>query len=314
MKAQDGIQVESLSKTYRGEVKALVEVSFEVAPGEAFGLLGPNGAGKTTTIGILTSTVRPTAGTAKVGGYDVVRHGLDARRVSGIVFQDSVLDAPLSGRANLMLHARLWGVPKERAKRRAAELAELMGLGEVLDRPVRTYSGGQRRRLEIARAVLGDPKVLFMDEPTVGLDPTIRHELWALIRALRADRGTTLLLTTHYLDEAERLCDRLAIMHRGTIVAMDSPQSLLSTLGDEVLEVEANGAASVVHDVLRDGGIPTDSVLQIGSLLTIPFRNGFGDRAARALRESNADVSSVALRRPTLDDVYLRLTGAKLGS
>src|SRR5207244_377223 len=167
---QKGVRVQGLSKTYRGGVQALEDVSFTVGSGEAFGLLGPNGAGKTTTIGVLTTTVRASAGEASVGGFDVARESRAARRVSGIVFQDSVLDRALSGRANLVLHARLWGVPQERARRRIAELTEVMGLGGVIDRPTRTYSGGQRRRLEIARAVLAEPQVLFMDEPTVGLD------------------------------------------------------------------------------------------------------------------------------------------------
>src|SRR5437016_834030 len=163
--SEEGVRVEELGKTYAGGVEALRGISFDVEPGEAFGLLGPNGAGKSTTIGILTTTVRPTAGEASVGGFDVIRESIAARRASGIVFQDSVLDAPLSGRANLTLHARLWGVPKDRAVARVTELAGVMGLDEVLDRPTRSYSGGQRRRLEIARAVLAEPKVLFMDEP-----------------------------------------------------------------------------------------------------------------------------------------------------
>src|SRR2546426_1771240 len=216
--AAGGIRVRDLFKTYAGGVDALRGVSFDVHPGEAFGLLGPNGAGKTTTIGILTTTVRPTSGEVMVGGFDVARQAIEARRASGIVFQDSVLDAALSGRANLTLHARLWRIPKDRAMQRMSDLVNAMGLGEVIDRPTRSYSGGQRRRLEVARAVLADPQVLFLDEPTVGLDPTIRYELWSLLRDLRARQDMTLLLTTHYLDEAERLCDRIAIMHEGRIV------------------------------------------------------------------------------------------------
>jgi len=314
MMGAGGIEIRDLSKIYAGGVEALRGVSFDVGPGEAFGLLGPNGAGKSTTIGILTTTVRPTSGEARVGGFDVVHEAIAARRVSGIVFQDSVLDGALSGRANLILHARLWRVSKERAGRRMAELIDVMELGEVIDRPTRTYSGGQRRRLEIARAVLGDPQVLFLDEPTVGLDPTIRHELWSLVRDLRARQGMTLVLTTHYLDEAERLCDRIAIMHVGRIVAMDSPARLLGTLGDEILEVEADGAPGAITAALRDSGVPIAEVLQIGSLLTIPLQDGQGDRATRRLRDPALPVRSVALRRPTLDDVYLRLTGATLDS
>ncbi len=311
---ESGIRVQHLSKTYAGGVEALRDVSFEVPSGETFGLLGPNGAGKTTAIGILTTTVRPTSGEVSVGGFDVALEPIAARAVSGILFQDSVLDAGLSGRANLQLHARLWRLPKDRSNRRIADLIDWMGLGEFVDRKTRSYSGGQRRRLEIARAVLGEPRVLFLDEPTVGLDPTIRHELWALVQDLRARQGMTLLLTTHYLDEAERLCDRIAIVHEGRIVAMDSPRALLDALGDEVLEVESVGVPAGVAKVLREGGVPADDALELGSLLTVPLRNGHGELATRLLRGSSLPVRSVAVRKPTLDDVYLRLTGASLGS
>ncbi|HJT37082.1 MAG TPA: ATP-binding cassette domain-containing protein [Actinomycetota bacterium] len=304
------VRVKDLSKTYRGGVEALKSVSFSVRGGEAFGLLGPNGAGKTTTIGVLTTTVRATAGEISVGGFDVEREAREARGVSGIVFQDSVVDRAFSGRANLMLHARLWRVPRDRARTRIDDLTDAMGLGEVIDRPVRTYSGGQRRRLEIARAVLAEPRVLFMDEPTVGLDPTIRYELWSLIGDLRTREGVTLVLTTHYLEEAERLCERIAIMDRGRVVAMDRPAALLAGLGEEMLEVD--GASELVPQLLGDRGIPVADVFRLGSTITVPFRNGDGDAAVRALRDSKLPIRSISVRRPTLDDVYLRLTGASL--
>ena len=305
-----GIWVRNLSKTYRGGVQALRDVSFDVPPGEAFGLLGPNGAGKTISIGVLTTTVRPTVGEVFVGGHDVIKDSVKARAVSGIVFQDSVLDRPLSGRANLELHARLWKMPSSRIATRIDDLVDAMGLGEMIDRPTRTYSGGQRRRLEIARAVLSEPRVIFLDEPTVGLDPTIRHELWSLIAELRARDGVTLLLTTHYLDEAERLCERIAIMHRGQIVALDTPAKLLANLGEEMLEVE--GGTERVTKTLAEHEIPTENAFAIGSTVTVPFRNRFGDRAVRALRDADLPIHSISVRRPTLDDVYLRLTGDSL--
>jgi ABC-2 type transport system ATP-binding protein len=311
-----GISVRNLSKTYSGGVEALRDVSFEVRQGEAFGLLGPNGAGKSTTIGILTTTLRPTSGEVRLAGFDVARarEAIAARAVSGIVFQDSVLDGALTGRANLELHARLWRVPRDRARRRSAELIEKLGLAELIDRPARSYSGGQRRRLEIARAVLGEPRVLFLDEPTAGLDPTIRHELWSLIQDLRAREGLTLLLTTHYLDEAERLCDRVAIMHAGRIVALDSPAYLLASLGEEILEVETAGGADTVIALLRDAALPTGGALTIGSLLTVPLASGQGGLAVARLRDAQLPLRSLAVRRPTLDDVYLRLTGARLSA
>src|SRR5438552_1579552 len=231
------IEVDHLTKVYPGGVEAVRGISFTVEPGEVFGLLGPNGAGKSTTIGMLTTTVTPTSGTARLAGHDVATDPLAARSVSSVVFQESVVDRALSGRRNLELHARLWGAPGPKL----GELARSLGVADLLDRPVETYSGGQRRRLEIARALVSGPQVLFLDEPTVGLDPRIRHELLEVIGRLRERSELTILLTTHYLDEAERLCDRIAIIHSGRIVALDTPRALLSMLGHEIVEVRVNG-------------------------------------------------------------------------
>src|SRR5947199_9933036 len=228
------IEVHDLRKTYPGDVEALKGVDFEVEPGEVFGLLGPNGAGKSTTIGILTTTVTPTGGTALLGGYDVVKQPLQARRVSSVVFQEAVVDGSLTGRQNLELHARLWGVDAGRAARRIEELARALGIADLIERRVDGYSGGERRRLEIGRALVSQPQVLFLDEPTVGLDPRIRQELLDVIAGLRARGDVTILVTTHYLDEAERLADRVAIVHQGRFVALDTPERLLAGLGDQV--------------------------------------------------------------------------------
>src|SRR5437764_619220 len=228
------ISVSRLSKTYPDGTEAVRAVDFDVAPGEVFGLLGPNGAGKSTTIGMLTTTIAPTSGTAKLAGYDVVKQPLQARGVSSVVFQEPVVDGGLTGRANLELHARLWGVPMAAGRARVTELAESLGVAELLDRPVESYSGGQRRRLEIARALVSQPRVLFLDEPTVGLDPRIRVELLDAIAGLREREDMTIVLTTHYLDEAQHLCDRVAIVHAGEIVALDTPRSLVAGLGGEL--------------------------------------------------------------------------------
>src|SRR5579859_7611718 len=198
------IEVIGLRKTYPGGVEAVRGIDFDVEPGEVFGLLGPNGAGKSTTIGMLTTTIRPTAGVARLVGLDVAREPLAARRISSVVFQDPVVDRALTGRRNLDLHARLWGVDPAAGKARIEELTEALGLADLVDRPVGTYSGGERRRLEIARALVSQPRVLFLDEPTVGLDPRVRAELLDVIAGLRARSEMTILLTTHYLDEAER--------------------------------------------------------------------------------------------------------------
>src|SRR3954449_8533605 len=214
----EAISVSGLRKTYPGGVEAVKGVDFDVGAGEVFGLLGPNGAGKSTTVGMLSTTVAPSAGTALVAGFDVADSAIEARRVSSVVFQEPVVDRPLSGRRNLELHGRLWGVDAAVAQPRIAELADTLGLSDLVDRPVGSYSGGERRRLEIARALVSQPRVLFLDEPTVGLDPRIRHELLDVIANLRAREDMTIVLTTHYLDEAQRLCDRVAIVHEGRVV------------------------------------------------------------------------------------------------
>jgi ABC-2 type transport system ATP-binding protein len=306
------IEVKALRKTYPGGVEAVRGIDFEVSSGEVFGLLGPNGAGKSTVIGMLTSTVEPTGGSARLAGFDVALDPLAARRVSSVVFQDAVVDRALSGRANLELHARLWGVAKTDAAQTIAELADALGLAELLDRPVGSYSGGQRRRLEIARALVSRPRVLFLDEPTVGLDPRIRHELLDAIAGLRTREEMTILLTTHYLDEAQRLCDRVAIVHLGRIVALDTPAALLAGLGREILELRVNGDVAVALAALGAHGISADDAFAVGSTLTIPLHDGEAGQALRALDRAGLSPSAISTRPPTLDDVYLRLTGDRL--
>src|SRR5438132_1956767 len=265
------IEVRRLRKTYPGGIEAVKGIDFEVASGEVFGLVGPNGAGKSTTIGILTTTIAPTSGTARVAGFDVSKHPLAARRVSSVVFQEPVVDRSLTGRRNLDIHARLWRVDERDAGGRIAELADTLGLSELVDRPVGTYSGGERRRLEIARALVSQPRVLFLDEPTVGLDPRIRAELLDVIAGLRARNDMTVLVTTHYLDEADRLCDRLAIIHSGRIVALGTPAALRADLGREIVELRVNGNARLVLESLRKRGIAGDDAFTVGSTLTVPL-------------------------------------------
>ena len=306
------IEAHDLSKTYPGGVEALSGINFTVSPGEVFGLLGPNGAGKSTTIGMLTTTVVPTAGTARLAGYDVAAQPLLARGVSSVVFQDAVVDRALSGRDNLELHARLWGVPKPQADRRIAELVEAVGLAELVDRPVGSYSGGERRRLEIARALVSSPRVLFLDEPTVGLDPRIRHELLDVIAGLRAREEMTIVLTTHYLDEAQRLCDRVAIIHQGTIVGLDSPSVLLAGLGREILEFRASGSPEAALAALRERGVAGEDAFAVGARVTVPLHEHAATDALAAIEAEHLRVSEIATRIPTLDDVYLHLTGERI--
>jgi ABC-2 type transport system ATP-binding protein len=306
------ISVTGLRKTYPGGVEAVKGIDFEVGAGEVFGLLGPNGAGKSTTVGMLSTTVAPSAGTALVGGFDVAAAPIEARRASSVVFQEAVVDRPLSGRRNLELHARLWGVAQREIEPRIAELAVALGLADLLDRPAGSYSGGERRRLEIARALVSQPRVLFLDEPTVGLDPRIRAELLEVIAGLRARDGMTTVLTTHYLDEAERLCDRVAIVHTGRIVALDTPAALRATLGPEILELRVDGRADGVLRSLRSDGIAGADGFAIGSTLTLPVHDGKAAETLAAITASGLRSSSVTTRAPTLDDVYLRLTGDRL--
>jgi ABC-2 type transport system ATP-binding protein len=308
------VEVRDLTKTYPGGVEAVRGISFSVAAGEVFGLLGPNGAGKSTTIGMLTTTVTPTTGTAVLAGNDVVADPIAARAVSSVVFQEAAVDRALSGRRNLELHTRLWGIPAATAARRIEGVVTAFGLTEVLGRPVDSYSGGQRRRLEIARALTSEPQVLFLDEPTVGLDTRIRYELLDLIAGLRARTGMTTVLTTHYLDEAERLCDRIAIVHEGRIVALDTPRALLASLGDDVIEVRVARDATGALAALRRHGTADATAFAVGSTLTVPLRRHSPADAMTALAELGITPEAVTTRRPTLDDVYLQLTGQSLAA
>src|SRR5919199_184655 len=266
------VEVNGLTKTYAGGVEAVKGIRFRVAPGEVFGLLGPNGAGKSTTIGMLTTTIAPTRGTAALAGYDVAEQPLQARSISSVVFQEPVVDRGLTGRANLELHARLWGIDATVATARIAELAEALGVAGILDRAVDGYSGGQRRRLEIARALVSRPRVLF-------------------------------------LEEAERLCDRVAIMHAGTIVALDAPAALLAGLGGELLELHVDGDVQVALAALGAHGIAAADAYVVGQTLTVPLHEATAGEAIAALDRARIATGAISTRRPTLDDVYLRLTG-----
>jgi ABC-2 type transport system ATP-binding protein len=223
-----------------------------------------------------------------------------------------VVDRGLSGRANLDLHARLWGVAPAQAETRIAELIETFGLAELIDRNVESYSGGQRRRLEIARALVSRPQVLFLDEPTVGLDARIRHELLDLINGLRDRFEMTILLSTHYLEEARRLCDRVAIMHEGRVVGLDSPGRLLAELGEEILELRVDGDGSAALAMLRSRGIASSDAFAIGSTVTVPLHDHTAGQAIETLNQTSLSFSGITTRAPTLDDVYLRLTGDRI--
>jgi ABC-2 type transport system ATP-binding protein len=313
-RSPSAIEVRQLTKTYPGAVEAVKAIDFDVAAGEVFGLLGPNGAGKSTTVGMLTTTIAPTSGRARLAGFDVATEPVAARRVSAVVFQEPVVDRPLTGRRNLAVHARLWGLDPARADARIADVVATFGLEDLIDRSVATYSGGQRRRLEIARALLSEPRVLFLDEPTVGLDPRFRHELLDLIAGLRSRSSMTILLTTHYLDEAEQLCDRVAIVHEGRIVALDSPAALLAGLGREIVELRVVGDVATTVSTLRARGIAGGDTFAVGTSVHVPLHDRPGAEAVAAITDLGLAVNAVTRRAPTLDDVYLQLTGTSLAA
>ncbi|HEX5173495.1 MAG TPA: ABC transporter ATP-binding protein [Gaiellaceae bacterium] len=312
MNTSTPIEVTDLRKTYPGDVEAVRGISFTASEGEVFGLLGPNGAGKSTTVGMLTTTILPTGGSAQLGGYDVVRDALAARSIASVVFQEPVVDRSLTGRRNLDLHARLWRVPAGEARARIDELAGVLHLGELLDRAAGSYSGGERRRLEIARALVSRPRVLFLDEPTAALDPRIRAELIDVIGSLRDRTQTTVLLTTHYLDEAERLCDRLAIIHEGTIVALDTAAALRAHLGEKLVELRAADNPQLAFAELRRLGIAGEDAFSVGATITLPLHGRSAPEAIGAIESCGVRTTSITSRAPTLDDVYLRLTGGQL--
>ncbi len=300
------IEVEDLTKRY-GAIDAVRGVSFTVAPGEVFGFLGPNGAGKSTTINMLCTLARPTSGTARVHGFDVARQRDDVRRHIGLVFQDPTLDGYLTAEQNLRLHAELYGIDARVIPARMRQMLEMVDLWDRRDQPVQTYSGGMRRRLEIARGLLHSPRVLFLDEPTIGLDPQTRSSIWRYLRALQASEGTTIFMTTHYMDEAE-FCDRIAIMDRGEIVVLDTPEALKAGVGaDRVVLGTADDGAAL--STLRDAFGIEASVAEGAVTFHVEAGEAF---VPRLFAELDVGITSVAVSRPTLDDVFMRYTGTTI--
>ncbi len=300
------IEVEDLVKSY-GEVDAVRGVSFTVPPGEVFGFLGPNGAGKSTTINVLCTLVAPTSGAARVSGFDVVTQRDDVRRHIGLVFQDPTLDVQLTAEQNLRLHAELYDIDPGVIPARMDQMLEMVDLADRRDKPVMTFSGGMRRRLEIARGLLHSPRVLFLDEPTIGLDPQTRSSIWRYIRALQETEGTTIFMTTHYMDEAE-LCDRIAIIDRGEIVVLDTPEALKAGVGaDRVVLGTADDDEALA--ALRDQFGIEASVAE--GAVTFHVENGEAF-VPRMFAELGVAITSVAVSRPTLDDVFMRYTGTTI--
>jgi ABC-2 type transport system ATP-binding protein len=305
----DDIRVEQLTRKF-DDVTAVDQISFAVPSGELFGLLGPNGAGKTTTINMLSTLLRPTSGLAEVAGFDVVRNRDQVRRSIGIVFQEPALDSQLTGRENLEFHSMMYGMGRDERRKKIDEVLDLVELTEKARVQVQNYSGGMKRRLEIARGLIHQPKVLFLDEPTLGLDAQTRRHIWDYIRKLNRERGVTIILTTHYMEEADFLCGRVAIMDHGTFAALDAPEKLKDGLGGDVisLEVEGNGAALETEfralDWIQKIKIHDDvfSLTMEKGERRIPELIGLAQKAGAA-------VSCVELRKPSLEDVFLHFTG-----
>jgi ABC-2 type transport system ATP-binding protein len=304
--ATPAIDVRDLRKTY-GEIDAVRGVTFDVAPGEIFGFLGPNGAGKTTTINMLCTLAKPTGGSARVAGHDVVTERDDVRRNIGLVFQDPTLDGYLTAEQNLRMHAELYGVESRLVPARMKQVLEMVGLWDRRATQVLTFSGGMRRRLEIARGFLHSPRVLFLDEPTIGLDPQTRSSIWRYIRALQRTEEITIFMTTHYMDEAE-FCDRIAIMDHGEIVTLDTPGALKAQVGaDRVTIHTADDDAAVV--ALADHFEIEAKIAEGAVTFYVPSGEEF---VPRLFAELGIQIKAVSVSRPTLDDVFMAHTGSTI--
>ncbi len=312
-KERAGIEVENLVREFRKGPRAVDGIDLSVEPGEVYGFLGPNGAGKSTTVLMLTTLLPPTRGTARVAGYDVVKDGSKVRAAIGAALQEAALDPFLTGREHLNLQAALHGLPRKQRKRRGEELLERVGLEEAADRRVRGYSGGMKRRLDLALALVHEPRILFLDEPTTGLDPQSRSALWSEVSRLARDEGVTVFLTTQYLEEADVLADRVGIIDRGKIVAEGTPEELKAEIGRPSVEAtpaEGSGREAVARVLSRFG----EEIAAQPGAVAVRLMRGAGDLAdvVRALDSEDVRVTNLRLDEPSLDDVFLEKTGRSL--
>jgi ABC-2 type transport system ATP-binding protein len=300
------VSVDHLVKRY-DEVEAVRGIEFEVQSGEIFGFLGPNGAGKSTTINMLCTLVRPNSGSAQVAGHDIVTERDEVRRNIGLVFQDTTLDGYLTAEQNLRLHAELYGVPREAVLPRMTEVMEMVGLWERRGSLVNTFSGGMKRRLEIARGLLHSPRVLFLDEPTVGLDPQTRSSIWSYISELKSREDITIFLTTHYMDEAE-YCDRIAIMDQGRIIVLDTPEALKASVGKDRVQIQTDDDEAAIASLQSNFEI--EATVAEGM---VTFGVEAGEQfVPRLFAELGQPIRSVNVSRPSLDDVFMSYTGTTI--
>jgi len=308
----DAIRVEDLTKQFQ-DVTAVDHVSFTVEEGELFGLLGPNGAGKTTTINMLSTLLKPTSGRAEVAGFDVARKRDDVRKAIGVVFQEPALDGKLTGRENLEFHGMMYGLKSGERRKRIDEVLALVDLTDKAPVLVEKYSGGMKRRLEIARGLIQHPKVLFLDEPTLGLDAQTRRHIWDYVRKLNRERRVTIILTTHYMEEADYLCGRIAIMDHGKFVALDTPARLKDVLGGDVVSLEIEGDPASFETALKSLDWIKKFQRHEGALnLTMEKGERRIPELVNLAQDHGVTVSCVHLRKPSLEDVFLHFTGRSI--
>jgi ABC-2 type transport system ATP-binding protein len=307
------IETRSLRRTFKGGIEAVRDIDLTVSAGEVFGFLGPNGAGKTTTVRMLCTLLPPTAGSARVAGLDVVEDSAEVRRRIGVALQEIGLDPAQTGRELLELQCGLYGITGRRGRARAEELLELVGLTDAADRRTKTYSGGMKRRLDLASALVHSPSVLFLDEPTTGLDPASRLTIWDEVRRINAS-GTTVFLTTQYLEEADKLCDRLAIIDAGRIVIEGTPEQLKAEMGHDVVSVSLDGADLAATEATLTGLPGLERIVAEPHALALYVEDGASSIAeiVRRLDSDRIRVGAIAVARPSLDDVFLKATGRRL--
>jgi ABC-2 type transport system ATP-binding protein len=301
------LHIQDLTRRFN-DLVAVDTISFDIDQGEIFGLLGPNGAGKTTTLSMLATMLTPTSGSATVNGIDIEKDPDGVRKSIGIVFQDQSLDEELTAWENMDFHGRLYRIPAEIRNQRITELLTLVELNDRRDDIVKTFSGGMRRRLEIARGLLHHPSVLFLDEPTLGLDPQTRNHLWTYIATLAKEKGITIILTTHYMDEADRLCNRIAIIDHGRIIAIDTPKNLKDGLGGDLVTIRSPDPAGVVA-ALREPWVVRTETHNDDVVVSLKNADQYVSTMVTLLNKQQVPITSISIHKPTLEDVFLSFTG-----
>jgi len=306
----NAIEVISLTKKFNG-FTAVDNINFSVNPGELFGFLGPNGAGKSTTTYMLATILKPTSGTAKINGLDILHDSEKVRKSIGIVFQDQTLDNRLSAFDNLDIHGRLYGMPGEERRKRIKEVLELVELSDWSKKFVKTFSGGMRRRLEIARGLLHTPKILFLDEPTLGLDAQTRRHMWGYIQKLK-EQGITIVMSTHYLEEADALCDRIAIIDHGKIIALDTPKNLKKSVGGQVLSIKNSNPEKMV-EIIKTKNLGTNPRI-LEDVVSFEVKNASGAIAeiVTVAEKAGIKIENVEFHIPSLEDIFIKLTGTQI--